>query len=258
MGPTRAANDTDKDLFTLASKVTFVALERQACGLSSRAVEDIFDGLTHVRLLLEYRFNELGVLIEEYEEVEKKLKNPLARWIFLTSLRSTGSSPCVADAFAPILHLIKELFENRELPLMLVLQRLKILDVLYEDILDGLDPRWDGLGNEDFCFLEDVTNHTPRELGGLLIENDLSCSQKLYPNDFLDPAELRSKSPQWSSLVYTVRACAKAYPDLVWRIDEAVKVLLYHRNLFSGMALVYGLCEAKYPPAEWWWSQFTL
>jgi hypothetical protein len=71
MGPTRAAYDTDKDLFTLASKVTFMALERKACGLPSRAVEDIFDGINHVRLLLEYRFNELDVSKEEYEEVEK-------------------------------------------------------------------------------------------------------------------------------------------------------------------------------------------
>ncbi|PVH67917.1 hypothetical protein DL98DRAFT_542786 [Cadophora sp. DSE1049] len=70
MGPIRAANDTDKDLFTFASKVTFMALERKACGLPSRAVEDIFDGLTHVRRLLEYRFSEL-VSKEEYEEVEK-------------------------------------------------------------------------------------------------------------------------------------------------------------------------------------------
>ncbi|PVH68175.1 hypothetical protein DL98DRAFT_599749 [Cadophora sp. DSE1049] len=71
LGPTRAANDTDKDLCTQASKVAFVALARKACGLPSRAVEDIFDGLTHVRLLLEYRFNKLDVSKEEYEEVEK-------------------------------------------------------------------------------------------------------------------------------------------------------------------------------------------
>jgi hypothetical protein len=154
----------------------------------------------------------------------QELKNPLARWIFSTSLRSIGDSPCASDAFASILHPIKELFENRELPLMLVLQRLKILGVLYQDILDGLDPRWDGLSEEDFCFLEDVTNHTPRELAGLLIETDFSCSQKFYPNDFLRPKELRNKSLQWSSLVHTVMVCAKAHPDLVWRIDEAAKV----------------------------------
>ncbi|KAH6694381.1 S-adenosyl-L-methionine-dependent methyltransferase [Leptodontidium sp. MPI-SDFR-AT-0119] len=256
MGPTRAANDTDKDLFTFASRVTFMALERKACGLSSRAVEDIFDGLTQGRLLLEYRFNELGISKEEYEKVEK-LKNPLARWIFSTGLRSTGGSPCASDAFAPILHPIKELFENRELPLMSVLQRLKVLDILHQDILDGLDPRWDGLSEEDFCFLEDVTNHKPRELAGLLIEKDLSCSQKFYPNDFLRPAELRSKSPQWSSLIHTVRVCAKAHPDLGRRIDEAAKILLYHGNFFSGMALVYGLCEANHPPAKPWWNRMA-
>jgi hypothetical protein len=71
MGPTTAANDTDKDLFTLAFKVTFMALVRKACGLQSRAVEDICDGINHVRLLLEYRFNELDVSKKEYEEVEK-------------------------------------------------------------------------------------------------------------------------------------------------------------------------------------------
>jgi hypothetical protein len=48
-----------------------MALERKACGLPSRAVEDIFDSINHVRLLLEYRFNELDVLKEEYQEVEK-------------------------------------------------------------------------------------------------------------------------------------------------------------------------------------------
>jgi len=70
-GLTKAANNTDKDLLTLVSKVTFMALERKACGFPSRAVEDIFDGLTHVRLLLEYRFRKLDVPKEEYEEVEK-------------------------------------------------------------------------------------------------------------------------------------------------------------------------------------------
>jgi hypothetical protein len=152
------------------------------------------------------------------------LKNPLARWIFSTSLRSTGGSPDASDALAPILHPIKELFENQELPLMSVLQRLKVLDVLHQDILDGLDPRWEGLSEEDFCFLEDLSNHTPWKLAGLLTDKDFSCSQKFYPNDFLRPAELRSKSPQWSSLVYTVRVCAKAHPDLVCHIDEAAKV----------------------------------
>lgn len=107
---------------------------------------------------------------------------------------------------------------------MLVLQRLKILGVLHQDILDGLDPRWEGLSEEDFSFFEDVTNHTPPGLARLLIEKDLSSSQKLSPNDFLDPAELRNKSPQWSGLVHTVRVCVKARPDLVWRIDEAAKV----------------------------------
>ena len=70
-GLTNAANSTDKDLLTLVSKVTFMALERKACSFPSRAVEDIFDGLTHVRLLLEYRFRKLDVPKEEYEEVEK-------------------------------------------------------------------------------------------------------------------------------------------------------------------------------------------
>ncbi|KAK0113096.1 hypothetical protein ONS95_014800 [Cadophora gregata] len=257
-GLTKAANNTDKGLLTLISKVTFMALERKACGFPSRAFEDIFDGLTHVRLLLEYRFSKLYVSKKEYEAVGKELKSPLARWIFSTSLRSTGSSPCPSDAFAPILRPIEELFENRELPLMSVLQRLKILGVLHQDILDGLDPRWEGLSEEDFSFLEDVTNHTPRGLARLLIEKDLFCSQKLSPNDFLDPAELRSKSTQWSRLVYNVRVCAKAHPDLVGRIDEAAKILLCHRNFFSGMALIYGLSEANHPPAEPWWNFFSV
>ena len=148
----------------------------------------------------------------------------MARWIFSTSLRSTGGSPCATDAFAPILHPIRDLFENRELPLMSVLQRLKILGVLHQDILDGLDPRWEGFSEEDFSFFEDVTNHTPRGLAHLLIEKDLSCSQKLSSDGFLDPAELQSKSPLWSRLVHHVRVCVKAHPDLVWRIDEAAKV----------------------------------
>lgn len=254
----QAANDTDKDLLTLASKVTFMALERKVAGFPSGAVEDFFQGLTQVRRLLEYRFNELGVSIEEYEAVGNELENPLTCWIFSSSLRSTGGSPCPSDAFAPILRPIKELFENRELPLMSVLQRLKILAVLYQDILDGLDPRWEGLSEEDFSFLEDVTNHTPRGLARLLIEKDLSCSQKLSPNDFLDPAELRSKSTQWSRLVFNVRVCAKAHPDLVGSIDEAAKILLCHRNFFSGMALIYGLSEANHPPAELWWKFFSV
>ena len=162
----------------------------------------------------------------------QELENPLACWIFLTSLRSTSGSSCASDAFAPILRPIKELFENRELPLMSVLQRLKILGVLHQDILDGLDTRWEGLSEEDFSFFEDVTNHTPRGLARLLIEKDLSCSQKLSPNDFLDPAELRRKSTQWSRLVYNVRVCAKAHPDLVRSIDEAAKVRLIFLMIF--------------------------
>ena len=70
-GLTKAANNTDKDLLTLVSKVTFMALERKACSFPSRAVEDIFDGLTHVRLLLEYRFRKLYVSKEEDEAVGK-------------------------------------------------------------------------------------------------------------------------------------------------------------------------------------------
>ena len=107
---------------------------------------------------------------------------------------------------------------------MSVLKRLKILGVLHQDILDGLDPRWEGLSEEDFSFFEDVTNHTPQELARLSIEKDISCSQKLSPNDFRDPAELRSKSTQWSRLVHDVRVCVKAHPDLVGCIDEAAKV----------------------------------
>ncbi|CZT07023.1 uncharacterized protein RAG0_12613 [Rhynchosporium agropyri] len=233
-GPTRAANETDRDLCTLAFNVTFMALTRRACGLPSRAIEECLKGLTH------------------------ELKNPLARWIFSTSLRSTGGSTCPSDAFAPILHPIKELFENRELPLISVLQRLKILGVLHQDILNGLYPRWEGLREEDFSFFENVTTRTPQQLARLLIEKDLSCSQKLYPNNFLDPGELRTKSPQWSSLVHTVRVCGEAHSDLVCCIDEAAKILLHQSNFFSGMALVYGLCEAKHPPAETWWKHFTV
>ncbi|KAH7370299.1 hypothetical protein BKA65DRAFT_14138 [Rhexocercosporidium sp. MPI-PUGE-AT-0058] len=53
MGPTRVANDTDEALSTFASKVTFMALEREACALSSKAVDDILAGLAHSRRLLE-------------------------------------------------------------------------------------------------------------------------------------------------------------------------------------------------------------
>lgn len=70
-GLTKAANDTDKGLLTLASKVTFMALERKACGFSPGAVEDFFQGLTQVRRVLEYRFNKLGASKEEYETVGK-------------------------------------------------------------------------------------------------------------------------------------------------------------------------------------------
>ncbi|CZT52262.1 uncharacterized protein RSE6_13554 [Rhynchosporium secalis] len=234
-----------------------MALARRACGLPSRAVEECLDGLTHVQLLLKYRFDKLDISKDAYEEVEKELRNPLACWIFSTSLRSIGGSTCPSDAFAPILHPIKGLFESRELPLISMLQRLKVLGVLYQDILNGLDPRWEGLREEDFGFLENLTTHTPQELARLLIEKDLSCSQKLYPNDFLDLAELRTKSPQWSSLVHTVRVCGEAHSDLVCCIDEAAKILLHQSNFFSGMALVYGLCEANHPPTEPWWNYFT-
>ncbi|CZS94296.1 uncharacterized protein RCO7_10327 [Rhynchosporium graminicola] len=172
-----------------------MALTRRACGLPSRAVEECLDGLTHIQLLLKYRFDKLDILKDAYEEVEKELRNPLARWIFSTSVQSTGGSTCPSDTFAPILHPIKEIFENRELPLISVLRRLKILGVLHQDILNGLNPRWEGLREEDFSFLENVTTRTPQELARLLMEKDLSYSQKLYPNDFLDPAELRTESP---------------------------------------------------------------
>jgi len=71
MGLTIAANDTDKYLSTFASKVTFMALERKACGLPSRVAEDAFGGLNHVRDLLIYRFNHLGASKEDYEAVGK-------------------------------------------------------------------------------------------------------------------------------------------------------------------------------------------
>jgi hypothetical protein len=71
MGPTKVANDMDEALSTFASKVNFMALEREACALSSKAVDDILAGLAHSRRLLEYWLSELGASKEEYEEVEK-------------------------------------------------------------------------------------------------------------------------------------------------------------------------------------------
>lgn len=175
-----------------------------------------------------------SLLITFYQE----LQNPLVRWIFSNNLRSTSDSPDTADALAPILHPIKELFANRKLSLILLLRRLKVLDILHQDILDRLDPSWDGLSNEDFSFLEDVGNHTPRELASLLIEKDLSCLRKFCPNEFLQPAVLRSKSPQWSSLVYTVRVYVKAHPDLVRRLDDIEKVTLDVSPVLSSLNLL--------------------
>lgn len=115
---------------------------------------------------------------------------------------------------------------------MSVLQRLKVLDVLHQDILDGLDQRWEGLSQEDFCFLGDLSNYTPLKLAGLLTDKDFLCSQKFHPNDFLCSAELRSKSLQWSSLIHSVRVCVKAHLYLVCRLNEAAKVSLMSLLIF--------------------------
>lgn len=55
----------------MASKVTFMSLEREACGFQSRAVGDVLEGINHTRFVLEQRFDKLLRSNKDYEEVEK-------------------------------------------------------------------------------------------------------------------------------------------------------------------------------------------
>jgi len=136
------------------------------------------------------------------------------------------TNACSIEAMAAediLVNLIRDLFSHHNLPLMSLLERLKVLNVLYQEILDGFDPKWNVLLEEIFSFLDVLRSHTPWQLAKLLMEKEL-CFQRLCPNHFLDPAELRSNFPQWSMLIEIVRVCAKAHPVLVGDLKEAAYV----------------------------------
>jgi hypothetical protein len=126
---------------------------------------------------------------------------------------------------------IQEVFENRELSLIPILHRLKILAVLHQDILDGADPEWKGLLSADFSFLEYIRDHKTRELAERVSNEDRYKFQQFQTIDFLCPAEgpssssrLRGMARDWTSLATAVKICAIAFPNFIGRIGEVTKV----------------------------------
>ncbi|KAG9228940.1 hypothetical protein BJ875DRAFT_547373 [Amylocarpus encephaloides] len=250
MGPSQVASNIAGEMSTRFSKVPFLALVKTACGLQTNEVIELLDSVAYTQFELCNRFK-VPQSKEQYRAVEAELRNriPLAYWVVSNSIRATKPSPEPSDALASILIPIEELFNNRKLRLIPMLQGLQTLNVLHQNILDG--GGWEDILSADFTFLEYINDHEPLEIARLLTNDDISCFRKFSPDDYLCPSsKLRDMRAKRSTLTHFVELYISNYTDQARHIYEITKHLIDGGNLFSGMAFLEGVHRTYKQPAE--------